>query len=218
MYDAKYKVSSRRCVQPSFNEVRHVLNLAQVLAMRQTQLRLVSFDGDCTLYSDGKDFSDPKLARYIALLLRRGVHVALVTAAGYAYDAQRYMRRLAGLFAYFELHQLAADVAARFWVLGGECNYLLACEAYVSEEAVGGGQGGGQGGGGSLRYRLVSKEQVWAAVWSPDDLASQSMLDVAEASLRATLGELQLRGSIIRKPRAVNPNPNPNPNTLALTP
>ena len=81
MYDAKYKVSSRRCVQPSFNEVRHVLNLAQVLAMRQTQLRLVSFDGDCTLYSDGKDFSDPKLARYIALLLRRGVHVALVTAA-----------------------------------------------------------------------------------------------------------------------------------------
>jgi len=61
MYDAKYKVSSRRCVQPSFNEVRHVLNLAQVLAMRQTQLRLVSFDGDCTLYSDGKDFSDPKV-------------------------------------------------------------------------------------------------------------------------------------------------------------
>ena len=36
MYDAKYKVSSRRCVQPSFNEVRHVLNLAQVLAMRRT--------------------------------------------------------------------------------------------------------------------------------------------------------------------------------------
>ena len=84
------------------------------------------------------------------------------------------MRRLAGLFAYFELHQIAADVAARFWVLGGECNYLLACEAYVSEEAGGGGQGGGgqggggqgggEGGGGPLRYRLVSKEQVWATV------------------------------------------------------
>ena len=38
VYDAKYKVSSRRCVQPSFNEVRHVLNLAQVLAMRQSQV------------------------------------------------------------------------------------------------------------------------------------------------------------------------------------
>ena len=64
------------------------------------------------------------------------MHVALVTAAGYAYDAPRYMRRLAGLFAYFELHQLAADAAARFWVLGGECNYLLACEAYAAEEAA----------------------------------------------------------------------------------
>ena len=59
-------------MQPSFNEVRHVLNLAQVLAMRQTQLRLVSFDGDCTLYSDGKDFSDCKLARFITLLMRQG--------------------------------------------------------------------------------------------------------------------------------------------------
>ena len=208
MYDAKYKVSSRRCVQPSFNEVRHVLNLAQVLAMRQTQLRLVSFDGDCTLYSDGKDFSDPKLARYIALLLRRGVHVALVTAAGYAYDAPRYMRRLAGLFAYFELHQLAADAAARFWVLGGECNYLLACEAYAAEEAAGGVEGGveaasGGPGRGPLRYRLVSKEPLWATVWSPDERASQSMLDAAEASLRATLLELRLRASILRKPRAV---------------
>ena len=219
MYDAKYKVSSRRCVQASFNEVRHVLNLAQVLAMRETRLRLVSFDGDCTLYSDGKDFSDPKLARFIALLLSRGgVHVALVTAAGYAYDAQRYMRRLAGLFAYFELHQLATDVVARFWVLGGECNYLLSCEAYTAEagsggqgggEQGGGGQGdggqggGGQGGGGLLRYRLVSKEQLWSTVWSPDDAASQSMLDVAEASLRTTMHELQLRGSIIRKPRGV---------------
>jgi IMP and pyridine-specific 5'-nucleotidase len=49
MYDAKYRVSCRRFVQPSFNEIRHILNLAQVLAMRKTKLRLVSFDGDCTL-------------------------------------------------------------------------------------------------------------------------------------------------------------------------
>ena len=76
LYDAKYKVSSRRFVQPSFNEVRHVLNLGQVIAMRDS-LKLVSFDGDCTLYSDGKDFSDAKLARFITLLLEQGVYVAL---------------------------------------------------------------------------------------------------------------------------------------------
>ena len=41
---------------------------------------------------------------------------------------------------------------------------------------------------------------------SPDPTpiqASQSMLDAAEASLRATLVELRLRASILRKPRAV---------------
>ena len=78
-------MSCRRFVRPSFNEVRHVLNLsqarrrgsvppprararivpvthaaAQVLAMRDTNLRLVTFDGDCTLYSDGNNFSDRK--------------------------------------------------------------------------------------------------------------------------------------------------------------
>ena len=60
--------------------------LAQVLAMRDTGLRLVTFDGDQTLYSDGSDFSDPKLARYLVLLLHSGVSVALVTAAGYGYE------------------------------------------------------------------------------------------------------------------------------------
>ena len=57
----------------------------------------ITFDGDCTLYSDGKDFSNPKLARYIALLLKKGVAVALVTAAGYAHDADKYSKRLSGL-------------------------------------------------------------------------------------------------------------------------
>ena len=51
--------------------------------------RLVTFDGDCTLYSDGNNFAEHKLARNICLLLRRGVTCALVTAAGYGYKAER---------------------------------------------------------------------------------------------------------------------------------
>ena len=58
------------------NEIRHVLNLAQVLAVRDTNLRLVTFDGDCTLYSDGSDFSDVKLARFIALPIDKRVSVS----------------------------------------------------------------------------------------------------------------------------------------------
>lgn len=73
------------------------------MAYKNSKLRLITFDGDCTLYSDGRDFDDDKLARYIALLLKNGVSVALVTAAGYAYDAPKYMGRLRGLLTYFKV-------------------------------------------------------------------------------------------------------------------
>ena len=29
-YDAKYKISTRKFIQPSFNDIRHTMNLAQV--------------------------------------------------------------------------------------------------------------------------------------------------------------------------------------------
>ena len=189
IYDAKYHVSSRRHVQPSFNEIRHILNLAQVLEMAETQLRLVTFDGDCTLYSDGKDFSNPKLARYIALLLKKGVAVALVTAAGYAHDADKYSKRLSGLLDAFRENQLSPDAAARFYVLGGECNYLLGLRAAPAE-------------GGGYEYALASMEERWRSVWDPPAAACAELLDVAEASLAETMKELELRVRVIRKARA----------------
>ena len=167
VYDAKYMVSKRRFVQPGFDEIRHVLNLAQVMALRDTSLRLITFDGDCTLYSDGRDFSDDKLARYISLLLTQGVAVALVTAAGYGYDAPRYMGRLRGLLAYFKTHALPDEAARRFWVLGGESNYLLCCEAVRAAE-------------GGVEYVLQPKPELWAPLWTPDDAAVTPLLDVAQ--------------------------------------
>ena len=193
-YDAKYKVSARLHVQPTFNEVRQILNLSQLMAMSGTKAHplLVTFDGDCTLYSDGKDFTDPKLARFITLLMRQGVHVALVTAAGYGYDAPRYETRLGGLLRYFEAHQLAPEVASRFLVLGGETNYLLACEQQPCS-----------GPGKTHRYALVPRQEAWARIWSPDENAVSAMLDVAESTVRQAVNDLQLRARILRKPRAV---------------
>lgn len=52
--DRKRYISSRRYVAPSFNDIRLVLNSAQVLAVaRGGGLRLATFDGDVTLYDDG---------------------------------------------------------------------------------------------------------------------------------------------------------------------
>ncbi len=87
---------------------------------------LITFDGDQTLYSDGENFeSNPVLANYLYLLLTHGVTVAVVTAAGYEYQTEKYELRLSGLLRYFEEHQLAAEDCDRFYLMGGECNYLL---------------------------------------------------------------------------------------------
>ncbi|KXH34182.1 IMP-specific 5'-nucleotidase, partial [Colletotrichum nymphaeae SA-01] len=67
LMDAKRLISSRRYVSPSFNDVRLILNAAQILAVTSpspspnpsntataTSLQLATFDGDVTLYDDGE--------------------------------------------------------------------------------------------------------------------------------------------------------------------
>lgn len=49
--DRQRRISSRRFVPPSFNDIRLILNSAQILGLvRNGPLRLVTFDGDVTLY------------------------------------------------------------------------------------------------------------------------------------------------------------------------
>ena len=49
--DQQRRISSRRFVPPSFNDIRIILNSAQILSLvRSGPLQLVTFDGDVTLY------------------------------------------------------------------------------------------------------------------------------------------------------------------------
>lgn len=49
--DQQRRISSRRFVPPSFNDIRLILNSAQILSLvRGGPLQLVTFDGDVTLY------------------------------------------------------------------------------------------------------------------------------------------------------------------------
>ena len=48
-------ISYRRFVPPSFNDVRLILNTAQIIAITAAgPLELATFDGDMTLYDDGQ--------------------------------------------------------------------------------------------------------------------------------------------------------------------
>jgi IMP and pyridine-specific 5'-nucleotidase len=58
-------------------------------------------------------------------LMQRGIHVAVVTAAGYPGEPLLFEARIRGLLDAFKARGLPQDVTNRFLMLGGECNYLL---------------------------------------------------------------------------------------------
>lgn len=67
--DRKRYMSSRRYVAPSFNDVRLVLNSAQIMAVTNGALQLATFDGDVTLYDDGQSLepSSPIIPRLLGM-------------------------------------------------------------------------------------------------------------------------------------------------------
>ena len=162
--------------------------------------KLICFDGDQTLYSDGANFDkSPKLAKYLYLLLKHGVTIAVVTAAGYEYQAAKYELRLSGLLDYFKERGLEREDLERFYIFGGECNYLLRLGDDFRLHAV---REDGPGGWMiSTKYFSESPGN-----WSQDEITS--ILDRAEACFQSSLKDQNMRARIIRKKRSVGLIPN----------
>ncbi|KAJ3354192.1 IMP 5'-nucleotidase [Allomyces javanicus] len=203
-HDDRLALAARRHVPPSFNEIRGILNTAQLMASAP-DLRLITFDGDMTLYDDGANFAeDSHLVNLLCDLLSvKGLHVAIVTAAGYT-EAERYEFRLSGLLKGMADRKLSATAVAKFWVMGGECNYLFRCSSTYRLE----------------RVPLPALPEIFYSTVlqrgtsSPDlptipDSPSTTthdvtgLLDVAERILRLCAAQMRLPAKIIRKPRAV---------------
>lgn len=132
MEDKKRLISRRRLVSPSFNDVRSILNTAQLMAVTsnsQLLLKLITFDGDVTLYEDGKSLTpESPLVGDLIKLLSMNLFVAVVTAAGYPghQGAFEYHRRLAGLIEALRKNDILLDKQkSNFLVMGGESNYLF---------------------------------------------------------------------------------------------
>jgi len=161
---------------------------------------MITFDGDQTLYSDGANFEgNPQLANYLYLLLRYGVTLAVVTAAGYEYNVEKYEMRLSGLLAYFKAMNLPAEDCERFYLFGGECNYLLKLGSDYKLHAVKErGPGGWQ----------TSTKYIEEAPGNWDENDIQSILNVAESCVRNSIKELKIRSGVIRKKRSVGMIPN----------
>ncbi|KAM3586703.1 IMP 5'-nucleotidase [Umbelopsis sp. WA50703] len=192
--DAQQTISARHFVPPSFNDIRRILNTAQVCAIAPT-LKLITFDGDMTLYDDGKDFQhDSALVALIIKLLSFNLNVAVVTAAGYTENAEaRYEGRLSGLLEGFRLSNLTNAQLARFHVLGGECNFLFQL-------------------GEDYHLHFVPEETYQpetVRTWSQNAEEINAILDIAQVNIQKCVDDMGLSAVVIRKAKAVGLVPQP---------
>ncbi|KAI0112905.1 IMP-specific 5-nucleotidase [Daldinia grandis] len=187
--DRKRYISSRRFVSPSFNDVRLVLNTAQLMAVTtHGTLQLATFDGDVTLYDDGESLepTSPVIPRMIDLM-RKNVKIGIVTAAGYTM-AEQYYARLHGLLdAIASSAILTPQQRQNIVIMGGEANYLFEFSP-TSPHLL----------SPVPRERWLTAEM---ASWS--DAGITALLDVAEAALRDCIKSLNLPATLMRKDRAV---------------
>ncbi len=186
--DNRRHISSRRFVPPSFNDLRVILNTAQILSLiHDGPLRLVTFDGDVTLYDDGESlaYENPVIPR-ILNLIALGINVGIVTAAGYT-DANKYYARLHGLLDAIEASDLPSKLKSNLVVMGGESNYLFRFSELSPARLV-----------------FVPREE-WALeemrLWADEDISE--VLDVAEAALNDCVKNMKLDAEVLRKERAV---------------
>ncbi|KAF2712444.1 IMP-specific 5'-nucleotidase-like protein 1 [Pleomassaria siparia CBS 279.74] len=186
--DQRRFISYRRFVPPSFNDIRLVLNTAQIMSLvRSGPLELVTFDGDVTLYDDGQSLTpeNPIIPRILGLM-RNGTKIGIVTAAGYT-EARRYSERLYGLLEALHTSDLSTDVKQNLIIIGGESNYCFKFSGDTPD-----------------LLKFVPRKD-WLLdemlLWSESDITE--LLDLAEASLRDTVKNMRMQAMIVRKDRAV---------------
>jgi IMP and pyridine-specific 5'-nucleotidase len=204
-------ISHRRFVAPSFNgklficegdiDIRRLLATAQLLALTSsaspsTKLKLITFDGDVTLYPDGSVLHpENPVIPYLLNLLSQGIHIGVVTAAGYPDRlGAEYTRRLSGLLDAVANSSLPLDQKCNLAIIGGECNYLFRFNGHTNQ----------------LEW---VDEKIWnldeMESWQEDDI--KTLLDIAEQALRDCAHSLRLKVQIIRKPRAIGTGIPPPP-------
>ncbi|KAK4494046.1 hypothetical protein PRZ48_015233 [Zasmidium cellare] len=183
--DRRRFISNRRFVAPSFNDVRLILNTAQAMSLvRTSRLELVTFDGDVTLYDDGQSLTpdNPCIPR-ILHLLKKGVRIGIVTAAGYT-EGSKYYDRLYGLLDALAENNIPAH---QLIVMGGEANFLFAYTPDVKH-----------------KLEWIAPE-AWQlpemSTWTEDNI--KNLLDVAESALKQCVSALNMPVSVLRKSRAV---------------
>ncbi|CAK7895014.1 IMP-specific 5'-nucleotidase 1 [[Candida] anglica] len=206
--DQRRMMSQRRLVSPSFNDVRSILNTAQVLSLSKlykdsvektgTRLKLITFDGDVTLYNDGSSLTvDSPVVKRLVKLLSLNLFVGVVTAAGYPGQsgALKYYERLKGL-----VDVIREDTTLTDWqkhnllVMGGESNYLFRYDVEL----------------GNFKF-IEAEEWFLPLMMSWDKKKIEYIMETTDQHLKYLQNKLKLteKSTIIRKERSIGIIPNP---------
>jgi len=167
-----------------------ILNTAQIMSLATLDgpTKLITFDGDVTLYNDGQCLvpTNPVIEK-IMWLLERDLCIGIVTAAGYT-DGARYRERLYGLLESIRDSTVLTDAQKRnLIVLGGESSYMFQSSPAHAD---------------LLEWVPRTEWQLdEMRAWSDEDV--QGLLDIAENSLRESTEAMRLEATVIRKERAV---------------
>ena len=200
--DSIRAISSRRFVAPSFNDIRLILNSAQLMALVQPKpyrslkvkvnpnLELLTFDGDVTLYEDGASLHSTKANPVILRLLHflaHDVRIGIVTAAGYT-QPEHYFSRLSGLLVTVKTSkELTASQKSNLIIMGGESNFLLVFDETQEH---------------CLRY-VHRREWILDTMRHWTDPAIKALLDEGQAAFESCIRTLRLQAKVLRKDRAV---------------
>ena len=186
--DSRRLISSRRFVPPSFNDIRVILNTAQVMSLvHGGPIDLVTFDGDVTLYDDGQSLaSESAVIKRILMLMGKGTKIGIVTAAGYL-EAIKYYSRLHGLLDAIHASSLTSELKENLIVMGGESNYLFRYSSSSPDRLA-----------AVPRHEWLLDEMK---LWTEEDIVE--LLDTAESALRDSIETMRLDAQVIRKERGV---------------
>ncbi|KAF6011459.1 hypothetical protein HII13_002468 [Brettanomyces bruxellensis] len=213
--DERRSISKRRLVAPSFNDIRLILNTAQIIWLatayqtgrstnrylkmkthglssmtttsEEDRLKLITFDGDITLYEDGENIeSTSPIITELVKLLSKGIYIGIVTAAGYKAE-EKYEERFYGLIeALKESASLEKPQCENLLIVGGEANYVM---RYNNEK------------GGLVK--VPSEEWMLDEMkeWKEEDI--KESLDFAAKKFGTLIKKLRLHATVMKKERSV---------------
>lgn len=153
----------------------------------------------------------------IIQLLDVGLHLAIITAAGYPRDPISYEKRFSALLEALHERDISEEKLERFFVVGGECNYLFRMTRKPNENST-------EIEKQQPRCRLEfvpAEEWLMESFRKHEETKIQNVLDEAQHTIEDLKRKLKVdhRFKVVRKERAigmvrVDPNYAPRRETL----